>query len=67
MNRAVWVSAYTNQAQGYIPTQQVMDEGGYEGGDVNIISGHPARYADGLEEVVVAAVRSLAAGAPVSL
>jgi hypothetical protein len=29
----VWVSAYTNQVQCYIPTQLVMDEGGYEGGD----------------------------------
>ena len=28
-----WVSAYTNQCQGYIPTQKVMDEGGYEGGE----------------------------------
>ena len=28
-----WVSAYTNQCQGYIPTQRVMDEGGYEGGE----------------------------------
>ena len=41
-----WVTSYTNQAQGYIPTQLLIDEGGYEGGDVDIIAGHPARYAD---------------------
>ena len=41
-----WVTSYTNQAQGYIPTQLLIDEGGYEGGDINIIAGHPARYAD---------------------
>jgi hypothetical protein len=57
----VWVSGYTNQVQCYIPTQTVMDEGGYEGGDNMISSAHPARYADGLEEVLVAAVNSLAA------
>ena len=61
------VSAYTNQVQGYIPTQKVMDEGGYEGGDIMIIAAAPARYADGLEEVVVAAVRGLAAAAPTAL
>ena len=91
----VWVSAYTNQVQCYIPTQLVMDEGGYEGGDNMISSAHPvrphparllspavnaatagpecltaarqARYADGLEEVVVAAVRGLASAAPLAL
>jgi hypothetical protein len=62
-----WISAYTNQVQAYIPTQLVMNEGGYEGGDNMISSAHPARYADGLEEVVVAAVRGLAAAAPVAL
>jgi hypothetical protein len=51
LGRRAWVSAYTNQTQGYIPTQRIMDEGGYEGGDINIIAAHPARYADGLEEV----------------
>lgn len=44
-----------------------MDEGGYEGGDNMISSAHPARYADGLEEVLVAAVRSLAAAVPSAL
>ena len=67
LGHRAWVSAYTNQTQGYIPTQRIMDEGGYEGGDINIIAAHPARYADGLEEVLVAAVRSLAAAAPVAL
>jgi hypothetical protein len=32
-----------------------------------ISSAHPARYADGLEELLVAAVRSLAVGAAAAL
>ena len=38
-----------------------------EGGDNMISSAHPARYADGLEEVLVATVRSLAVSTPAAL
>jgi hypothetical protein len=57
--RAVWVTAYANDVMAYIPSERVLAEGGYEGGGSMVYYGLPAKWAPGIEEKVVAAVRAL--------
>lgn len=55
----VWVAGYSNDMFGYLPTQRVQREGGYEGGRAALWSALPAALADSAEVRVVAAVRRL--------
>jgi putative membrane-bound dehydrogenase-like protein len=52
----LWVNAYTNDAPCYIPSERVLKEGGYEGGDAMIYYDRPTRFKPGLEEQIVKAV-----------
>jgi neutral ceramidase len=57
---AVWMSAYSNDVMGYIPTERVLREGGYEGVlAMRIGSLHPAPWAPGLEDQIVKHVLDL--------
>lgn len=58
---AVWVAGYSNDMFGYLPTQTVQREGGYEGGRAALWSAVPAPVATTSEERIVTAVRRLAA------
>jgi hypothetical protein len=53
----LWINAYANACPGYIPSERVLKEGGYEGGGAMVYYDIPAPYAGGLEEKIVAAVR----------
>src|SRR5437588_1827945 len=53
----LWINAYANDAPCYIPSERVLGEGGYEGGDAMVYYDKPARFRPGLEKKVVAAVR----------
>ena len=55
----VWVAGYSNDMFGYLPTRQVQQEGGYEGGRAALWSALPAALAGSAEERVVAAVGRL--------
>ncbi len=55
----LWVNAYANDVPGYIPSERILKEGGYEGGGAMIYYDHPTRFAPGLEERIVATVREL--------
>lgn len=55
----VVVCAYANACPGYIPSERVLKEGGYEGGDAMIYYGLPGPYASGLEKKIIAAVKEL--------
>lgn len=55
----LWVSAYANDVPCYIPSERVLQEGGYEGGAAMIYYDHPTKFAPGLEDVIVCAVRDL--------
>ncbi len=55
----LWVGAYANAFPGYIPSERVLAEGGYEGGDAMLYFGPPTRFAPGVEQLVVDAVHRL--------
>ncbi len=55
----LWVVAYANDSPGYIPSERVLTEGGYEGGGAMVYYGQPTRFRPGLEDALVAAVRSI--------
>ncbi|MEX0641119.1 MAG: neutral/alkaline non-lysosomal ceramidase N-terminal domain-containing protein, partial [Pirellulales bacterium] len=52
----VWVHGYSNDFSFYIPSERVLREGGYEGGEAFIYFDMPAKFAPGLEESIVDAV-----------
>ncbi|MCB1277182.1 neutral/alkaline non-lysosomal ceramidase N-terminal domain-containing protein [Prosthecobacter sp.] len=54
-----WVNGYTNDVPCYIPSQRVLDEGGYEGGGAMIYYGRPNRFATGVENIIAATVKKL--------
>ena len=57
---AVWVAAYSNDVLGYIPTERVLREGGYEGlSATRLGSLHPGPWAPGLETQIIAQVHEL--------
>jgi len=55
----LWVNAYANDVPCYIPSERVLKEGGYEGGDAMIYYDRPTRFAPGIEERIVRAVHQL--------
>ena len=60
----VWVSGYSNDVMGYIPSRRVWDEGGYEAGGAMVYGTHPSRWASSVEERIIDAVRSLRSALP---
>jgi hypothetical protein len=55
----VWVTGYANDVMAYIPTEQVLAEGGYEGESSMIYYQFPSKWAPGIEDRIVAATREL--------
>ena len=55
----LWVGAYANAFPGYIPSERVLAEGGYEGGDAMLYFGPPTRFAPGVEQLVIDTVHKL--------
>ena len=49
----LWVNGYSNDARCYIPSERVLQEGGYEGGDAMIYYDFPQRFAPGLEQKII--------------
>lgn len=57
---ALWVSAYCNDVMGYIPSERVLKEGGYEAGGAMLFSLiHPGPWASGTEEKIIQQVKAL--------
>jgi neutral ceramidase len=54
---AVWVAAYANDVMAYIPSERVLKEGGYEGGDAMVSYGLPGIWKTGIEEKIVGKVQ----------
>jgi len=50
------IHAYANACPGYVPSERILAEGGYEGGQAQIYYDLPGPYAPGLEDRIVAAV-----------
>ncbi len=55
----LWVNAYANDVPCYIPSERILKEGGYEGGLAMIYYDRPARFAPGIEDLIVRGVRDL--------
>lgn len=49
----LWLNGYSNASPGYIPSERILMEGGYEGGGAMIYYDIPAPYAAGLEQTIV--------------
>lgn len=51
--KRLWINAYANANPCYIPSERVLKEGGYEGGDAMTYYDLPARLAPGMEQAIV--------------
>ena len=49
----IWVNGYSNDGRCYIPSERVLKEGGYEGGDAMIYYDFPQKFAPGLEQKIM--------------
>jgi hypothetical protein len=57
-----WVAGYCNDVMTYIPSQRVLNEGGYEGGRAMIVYGQPAwRWGEDVEDLLTQGARRLVA------
>lgn len=54
-----WVAGYSNDVMGYIASERVLAEGGYEGGGAMINYGRPGPLAPGVEDVIARKVDDL--------
>lgn len=61
-NTSLWVAAYANACPGYVPSERVLQEGGYEGGGAMVYYDIPGPWAPGLEEQIIVATGKLLAG-----
>lgn len=55
----LWVAGYSNDVFAYIPSERVLQEGGYEGGGAMIYYGQPGPWAPGVEASIIKTVHSL--------
>lgn len=49
----VWINAYANACPGYVPSERILKEGGYEGGGAMVYYDIPGPYMTGLEQQIV--------------
>ena len=54
-----WVTGYANDVMAYIPSERVLQEGGYEGDSSMIVYMQPSKWKTGLEEQIIRAVTEL--------
>ncbi len=62
--KRIWIAGYSNNVFAYIPTERVLEEGGYEGGEAMVYFGLPGPFQPGLEQQLIDTVKRLAASAP---
>lgn len=56
----IFVMTYTNDVMGYIPTEIILKEGGYEGHTSQMVYGQPNKWKPGLEDQIITAFDDLA-------
>ncbi len=54
-----WVTGYANDVMSYIPSERVLQEGGYEGDSSMIVYQKPSKWKAGLEDQIVGTVHAL--------
>jgi hypothetical protein len=57
--KRLWINAYANDVPCYIPSERVLQEGGYEGGGAMVYYDKPTRLAPGIENAIVQTVHEL--------
>lgn len=57
---STWVAGYANDVMAYIPSERVLEEGGYEGDTSMIVYQLPSKWKAGLEDQIVSTVHRLA-------
>lgn len=55
----LWVHGYANDDPCYIPSERILQEGGYEGGGAMVYYDQPTKFAPGLENKIVSTVHEL--------
>ena len=55
----LWISAYSNDVQCYIPSRRILKEGGYEAGDSMVWYGKPAWLAPSVENQIIRTVHEM--------
>ena len=55
----LWVHGYSNDSPGYVPSERILREGGYEGGGAMIYYDIPMPYAAGLEDKIIQAANQM--------
>ena len=58
-NSQPWIAGYSNDVFGYVPSQRVLKEGGYEGGGAMIYYGRPGAFTPEVEPLIVDTVHRL--------
>ncbi len=56
-SRRLWTNGYSNGVAGYIPSERILREGGYEGGGAMVYFDRPTRFAAGIEQPIIDAVQ----------
>ena len=59
--RRIWIAGYCNDIFAYIPSERVLQEGGYEGGTAMMYFGLHGPFQPGLEQRLIDSVKRLAA------
>jgi hypothetical protein len=55
----VWLAGYSNDVFAYVPSERILKEGGYEGGDAMIYYDLPGPFAPGVEERIIGKINEL--------
>lgn len=58
--RPIWVASYCNDIFAYVPSERVLQEGGYEGGEAMVYFGMHGPFQPGLEQQIIGAAKRLA-------
>jgi hypothetical protein len=59
--RRIWIAGYCNDIFAYIPSERVLQEGGYEGGTAMMYFGLHGPFQPGIEQRLIDSVKRLAA------
>ena len=57
---SLFVMAYSNDVMGYIPSNIILREGGYEGDSSQMVYGLPSKWKEGIQEQIIGEVLKLA-------
>ncbi len=57
----IFVMAYSNDVMGYIPSEIILEEGGYEGYSSQMVYGLPSKWEKGIEDHILSSFDELAA------